>query len=191
MASRRRAEHPATLTTARLRLRELTLADTDALLEVLGDPEVMRYYPSPRDRAGTEQWIRATLDSYATAGFGLWAIERLEDGAFLGDCGPMLQPVEGRSMAEVGYHLLRREWGKGYATEAAEACVEWVFRETDHDRVCSIVRPDNLPSRRVAARIHRQMRPFIWERAGFEMCLFATDRDERGQPTLAARAIAA
>ena len=64
------------LTTDRLRLRRLNLADTDDLLEVLGDPVAMAYYPGSQDRDGVAAWIRWAMDSYEANGFGLWAIER-------------------------------------------------------------------------------------------------------------------
>jgi RimJ/RimL family protein N-acetyltransferase len=172
------------LTTRRLRLRKLMPDDTDRLLEVLGDPEAMRFYPAPKSRLEVEGWIAWALESYAANGFGLWAIERIEDGAFLGDCGPMLQPVGDAVLPEIGYHLLRREWGRGYATEAAAAALAWVFRETDHPRACSIVSPANEASRRVAARIHRQLEMVTWARTGTEMCLYTTTRDQLGQPVL-------
>jgi RimJ/RimL family protein N-acetyltransferase len=176
------------LETERLVLRPLTLADADALLEVLGDPIAMEHYPAPKDRSGVEAWLRWALASYERDGFGLWAVERRSDGAFLGDCGPMLQPVEGTIMPEIGYHIVRREWGRGYATEAARACLDWVFRETDALRACSIVRPANIASRRVAARVHRALRLFTWERTGTEQCLYWTDRSALAEPTLAERA---
>lgn len=171
--------------TDRLRLRPLTLDDTDRLLEALGDPLAMTHYPAPMSRAEVEAWIRWALESYETNGFGLWAIERHDDSAFLGDCGPMLQPVGDAVLPEIGYHLVRREWGKGYATEAAEAALAWVFRETGHVRTCSIVSPANEPSRRVAARVHRRLETLIWQRTGTEMCLYSTTRDQLAEPTIA------
>ena len=173
------------LETDRLALRPLTPADVDALIAVLGDPVAMVHYPAPKDRAAVEAWIGWARASYAATGFGLWAMIRREDGAFLGDCGPMLQPVEGVLMPELGYHVVRSEWGRGYATEAARACLEWVFRETSHDTVCSIVMPANAPSRRVAERIHRRSRLFTWEKTGTEQCLYWTDRAQRAEPVLA------
>jgi RimJ/RimL family protein N-acetyltransferase len=175
------------LTTDRLRLRPLTLDDTDRLLEVLGDPLAMAHYPRPKRRAEVEEWIRRAMESYRTDGFGLWAIEGRDDGAFLGDCGPMLQPVRDAVLPEIGYHLVRREWGHGYATEAAAAALAWVFRETRHPSACSIVSPTNEPSRRVAARVHRRLETFTWQRTGTEMCLYSTTRDELGARTLADR----
>ena len=173
------------LTTERLRLRQLTLDDTAPLLEALGDPVAMTHYPAPKSRAEVEAWIRWAMASYGANGFGLWAIVRLEDGAFIGDCGPMLQPVGDGLIPEIGYHLVRRAWGHGFATEAAAATLAWLFGETAHERVCSIVSPANEPSRRVAERIHRRVELFEWERTGTEMCLYSTTRDQLADPPLA------
>jgi RimJ/RimL family protein N-acetyltransferase len=175
------------LETGRLVLRPLTFADADALIEVLGDPVAMEHYPAAKDQAQVEAWIRWALESYEREGFGLWAVVRKKDGAFLGDCGPMLQPVEGRQTAEIGYHIVRREWGRGYATEAARASLEWVFRETDQALVCSIVSPDNTSSRRVAEKVHRALRMFTWEKTGTEQCLYSTDRSRLAEAPLATR----
>ena len=116
-------------TTERLLLRELEVEDVDALIEVLGDVDAMRYYPAPYDREGVAGWIEWARRSYVENGFGLWAVIRRSDGRFLGDCGPMLQPVEDRLIPEVGYHIVPREQGRGYATEAARACVDLGLRQ--------------------------------------------------------------
>jgi [ribosomal protein S5]-alanine N-acetyltransferase len=158
--------------TERLTLRELTLGDVDSLFEALGDPVAMEHYPAPKTRHETEEWIRWARDSYEQNGFGLWAIERAADGAFLGDSGPMLQPVEGALVPEIGYHIVRREWGCGYATEAALACRDIVLGRFGCGRVVSIVAPENLASRRVAEKVHQTMREFVWEISGRPMCLY-------------------
>src|SRR5215211_266602 len=162
--------------TERLSLRELTLDDTDDLLEIFTDPDAMWAYPSTKNRAETESWIRWAMDSYAANGWGLWAVIRRSDGRFLGDCGPMVQPVEGEEVAELGYHIVRAEWGHGYATEAAIACRDWFFAHTDRDRLVSIVWPRNTASRKVAARVHARMRLFTWEKSGTDECLYETLR---------------
>ena len=158
--------------TARLTLRELTLDDADGLFAVLGDPLAMAHYPAPKSRPETEAWIDWARDSYTRNGFGLWAVERTADGAFLGDCGPMLLPVDGELVPEIGYHIVRREWGHGYATEAACACRDLVLGRFGFDRVVSIVAPENLASRRVAEKVHDTMREFVWEKSGRAMCLY-------------------
>lgn len=166
------------LETERLLLRDLTPDDVDGLLEIFGDPRAMWAYPSTKDRAQTEAWIRWAIESYDANGWGLWAVVRREDGRFLGDCGPMYQPVEGEQVPELGYHIVRAEWGHGYATEAALACRDWFFTNTDHQRLVSIVWPRNAPSRRVAERVHARMRLFVWEGSGTEECLYETHRSE-------------
>ncbi len=166
------------LKTKRLTLRELTLDDVDGLLEIFADPEAMWAYPSTKDRDQTEGWIRWAMASYQANGWGLWAVVRSEDGRFLGDCGPMPQPVEGEQVPELGYHIVREEWGRGYATEAALACRDWFFANTDYERLVSIVRPPNVASRRVAERVHARMRLFVWEKTGTQECLYETLRSD-------------
>ena len=163
--------------TERLRLRELTLDDVDGLLGVLGDPVAMEHYPAPKTRDETAAWIAWARASYEEHGFGLWAVERLADGAFLGDCGPMLQPVEGKTVPEVGYHIVPPQWGRGYATEAARACRDLVLGRFGFDWVVSIVAPENLASRRVAEKVHDSMREFVWEKSGRSICLYETRRE--------------
>src|SRR2546426_12465828 len=142
------------LTTERLVLRELTRADAPNLAEVLGDPESMQFYPAPFTDDQIEGWIRWITVSYERNGFGLWGVVLASDGRFLGDCGPMIQPVEGHAELEIGYHIVRAEWGKGYATEAARACRDDAFNRLDAPRVVSIVDPAHVPSRRVASKVH-------------------------------------
>jgi RimJ/RimL family protein N-acetyltransferase len=166
------------LTTDRLALRELTPNDVDGMLEIFEDAEAMWAYPSTKDRAQTEGWIDWARGNYRRSGWGLWAVIRRDDGRFLGDCGPMWQPVEGEQVAELGYHIVRAEWSKGYATEAALACRDWFFANTPHDRLVSIVWPPNTASRRVAEHIHARMRFFTWEKTGIEECLYETLRSD-------------
>ena len=171
--------HPQpVLETSRLLLRELTLDDVDGLLEIFGDPEAMWAYPSTKDRAETERWIERSIRSYRVNGWGLWAVIRRDDGRFLGDCGMLLQPVDGAEVAELGYHIVRSEWRRGYATEAALACRDWYFANPANDRLVSIIWPPNTASRRVAERVHARMRLFVWEKTGTEECLYETLRSD-------------
>jgi RimJ/RimL family protein N-acetyltransferase len=164
------------LETERLSLRELETTDVDGLAEVLSDPVSMQFYPAPFDRDGVVAWIGRAQASYAKNGFGLWAVTHRADGRFLGDCGPMLQPVEGLLIPEIGYHIVPSEQGRGYATEAARACLAWVFEHEAFDIVCSLVAPENGPSRAVASKVHQSMRTIIWGRLGREMCMYWSER---------------
>lgn len=140
------------LQSPRLLLRELNPTDVDALALVLSDPQTMRYYPEPFDRAGVEQWIECNRQRYQTDGVGLWAMEFRETREMIGDCGIIRQQVEDEPLYEIGYHLRRDFWGQGLATEAAVACRDWAFSHLKTERMISLIRPENLPSRRVAER---------------------------------------
>jgi ribosomal-protein-alanine N-acetyltransferase len=141
------------LQTQRLSLRELAPEDVDALAKVLSDAETMRYYPAPFDRAGVADWIQRNLARYANDGYGLWAMVLNSTGELIGDCGLVRQRVDGVDEIEIGYHTRRDLWGRGYATEAARACREYGFANLTVDSLISLIRPENLPSRRVAEKI--------------------------------------
>ncbi len=140
------------LETPRLLLREFLPGDTDALARVLSDPETMRYYPAPYDRAGVEEWVARNRQRYQEDGVGLWAMILKSSGDLIGDCGIVRQELEGEQLYEIGYHLRRDLWGRGLATEAAVACRDWAFQHLNADRLISLVRPENMPSGRVAER---------------------------------------
>lgn len=138
--------------TDRLRFREMTLADLDVMSSMLGDPAVMAYYPAPKSREESRAWIQWNQANYARHGYGLWIVET-HDGGFVGDCGLTWQDVNGRSELEVGYHVRLELQGRGYATEAASACLEYARDVVRAGRLVAIIHPDNLASRRVAERI--------------------------------------
>jgi RimJ/RimL family protein N-acetyltransferase len=73
-------------------------------------------------------------------------------GELIGDCGLTVQDVDGAKEVEIGYHVRRDHWGRGLATEAACACRDYGFSRYAN-RLVSIIRPENLPSRRVAEKI--------------------------------------
>ena len=112
----------------------------------------MRYYPAPYGHAGVEQWIARNRERYKNDGVGLWAMLLKSTGDLIGDCGITRQEVEGEYLYEIGYHLRRDLWGQGLATEAAMACREWGFQHLNADRLISLIRAENIPSRRVAER---------------------------------------
>ena len=144
-----------TLTTERLRLRPFLddLSDVEALNAIQSDPDHMRYYPRPFDRAMTQAWIERWLADYERIGFGLWAIEDRVTGEFLGNCGPARQIVDDEAHVELGWSVTPRRASQGIATEAATAARDWSFEELGLDHLIALVRPENLSSRRVAEKV--------------------------------------
>ena len=140
------------LETSRLILREFRTDDADALARVLSDPETMRFYPAAYDRAGVENWIARNLRRYADDGHGLWAMILKATGELIGDCGLTVQDVDCSNEIEIGYHVRRDLWGQGLATEAARACRDYGFARLPVEHLISLIRPENLSSRRVAEK---------------------------------------
>ncbi|AXK46265.1 GNAT family N-acetyltransferase [Brachybacterium saurashtrense] len=110
------------LRSARLDLRPVEEADLDALLQVYGDPEVMRHVGEgrPVDRAGAAAMIAAYRAHQHEHGYAFWAVIERGTGELIGDAG--LERTE--HGVELGYTLARSRWGRGLATEAGRLCVE-------------------------------------------------------------------
>jgi ribosomal-protein-alanine N-acetyltransferase len=140
------------LETSRLILRQMRPDDADALALVLSDPETMRFYPAPFDRARVEQWIARQILRYMDNGCGLWAMVLKSKPEVIGDCGLTFQNIDGANEVEIGYHVRRDHWGQGLAPEAARACRDFGFARLPVERIVSLIRPANLPSRRVAEK---------------------------------------
>lgn len=126
--------------------------DLDHMAQMLGDAETMAFYPAPKARAESAEWISRMQQRYDSDGHGLWVIET-HDGTFIGDCGITWQSYNGTPVREVGYHVRRELTGLGYATEAATACVELARAEFAPALLTAIIHPDNLASRRVAEHL--------------------------------------
>ena len=144
--------------TERLGFRRYRPDDAEALAAVFGDPYARRFYSEHGRREKLVGWIEWNLRNYEEHGYGLWALELLGDGTFVGDAGLIWQPVEGEWWLEIGYHIHPAQRGCGLATEAALACRDWAFANTDCTQLCSIVHPENVASLKVAGRVHESPR---------------------------------
>ena len=132
--------------TERLLLREYTAEDFKALYEILSDPETMKHYPAPFDEEKTRGWITWNLDNYTKYGFGLWAVVLKETGEMIGDCGITMQKIDGEILPELGYHINRKYWRKGFAKEAGRAVLDWFFLHTEYDSIFSYMKYTNTGS---------------------------------------------
>jgi ribosomal-protein-alanine N-acetyltransferase len=173
----------AVLETERLILRELEPDDVDALSEVLGDPWTMRFYPHPFSRDEVVHWIDRWRESYRHNGFGLWAVVPRDTGELAGDTGLTIQTVDGEDLVEVGWHIHRRLQRQGLATEAGRASIDHGFGALGLDRIISLIRPENVPSWRVAEKLGMH----VWketDRSHSRHRVYVLERDEWA-PTLA------
>jgi [ribosomal protein S5]-alanine N-acetyltransferase len=165
------------LETPRLILRPFTPADFEALYAVIGDPLTMQFYPSPYDKQGTLDWIERNMRRLEEDGSGLRAVILKSRGEVIGDCGPVWQEVDGQRELEIGYHIRRDCWGCGYATEAARTAMAYGFERYPVERLISLIRPENLPSRRVAEKNGLKVdREIEWK--GIRHLVYAIRRDD-------------
>ena len=167
------------LETARLLLRPLSADDRAALAAVLGDAETMLWYPRPYTGDEVRVWIERQMARYPE-GSGLLGMVEKQTGRLIGDCGAVWQDVECRMELEIGYHVHRERWGRGFATEAAKAAMEDAFGRFDVERVVSMIRPENVASRRVAEKNGMTVERVVFWR-GYEHCIYQRARNADGQ----------
>lgn len=139
--------------TERLALRELVPADAADLARVLSDPDSMAYYPKPFSAEEVRAWIARNIDRYARDGFGLWAVIRKADGAFIGECGITMQNIDGEILPEVGFHTIAEYRLQGYASEAAIASIRYVREQYGLGTIWSYCASGNLASQGVMRKI--------------------------------------
>ena len=147
-----------TFTTARLTLRPFTEDDVEPLRRVMGDREVLRYFPSsdPPSRERIERLIQFQLRHWEEHGYGWWAVmlqreaqlgEPLVELPLIGWAG--LQYLPETDETEVGYLLGKPYWGRGLATEAARESVRFGFEDLGIETIVGVVHPENIASQRV------------------------------------------
>lgn len=139
--------------TDRLVLRRFTTSDPELLVELDGDPEVMRYITggatTPRIRVETALLPAMIRDYDRYPGFGAFATHTKDDGEFIGWC-MLLPEFDGApGQAELGYRLRKAAWGKGYAVEGSRALIDYGFTELGLERIFAETMAVNTRSRRV------------------------------------------
>lgn len=147
--------------TERLVLRGWRETDAEPFHAMGRDPAVMEFLGPLAERADVDAAIvrqNGFLDSY---GHCFWALERRDDGAFLGFCGikpgAAGTPIEGQT--EIGWRLATSHWGQGYAREAAQASLDWGWANLDADRIWAITVNDNSRSRGLMERLGMTRHP--------------------------------
>ncbi len=141
--------------TERLILRELRTSDLGVLVRMNADPQAMEYFPGILSREETDAMAGRVREHWKKHGFGWWAVERREDGEFLGLTGLSHPRFEAHftPCVEIGWRLAAPYWGKGYATEAATTALRLGFERLGLDEIVSFTVPQNRRSRRVMEKL--------------------------------------
>ena len=140
------------LETSRLLLREMTTDDAENAYILNSDPEVLRYTgDDPFESVEEAREFLANYESYKKYGFGRWAVILKETGEYLGWCGLKYTPE--LDECDIGYRFMKKFWGCGYATEAAEACLELGFGKFGMKTIVGRAMPENGASVRILEKI--------------------------------------
>lgn len=143
------------LETARLKTRFLTRDDIAVWSKFFECEECVQFFPTfgeTTTEGRATHWIEKQLGRYKDNRFGLQALIDKETGEFIGQCGLLAQDVDGITEVEVGYHIFRQHWGKGYASEASQMFKKYAFDNELCKSLVSLIHIDNVLSQKVAER---------------------------------------
>lgn len=141
------------LETERLVLRMLRNEDFDDYAAMCADPEIMRFLGDRKPMNRNQAWrhMASIVGHWQLRGYGFFAVEEKATGRFVGRVG-FWNPEDWPDF-EIGWTTVREHWGKGYATEAARACLSYAFTNLRRDYVTSLIDPNNAASIRVAEHL--------------------------------------
>ena len=142
----------------RLYFRELKEEDAKDMFELDSDPMVHQYLGNkPLTSINeTEEVIQFVKKQYTENGIGRWAMIKKEDDAFLGWCGLKLihEPMDGKDFHyDLGYRLIRKYWGQGYASEGALACLDYAFLEMKLPVLYASAHVENIASNKIIQKL--------------------------------------
>ena len=142
------------LTTARMTLTDITEADFAATYAADRDPMVARYVgdglPESRSFEAYCDHFKGRISSWMNERYRMWAMRLHDDDALIG--WVMLRPINDSSYVEVGYRLPQSSWGKGYATEATLALLDYGFNAVGLDEIAAVTHADNAASQHVLTK---------------------------------------
>jgi RimJ/RimL family protein N-acetyltransferase len=144
-----------TIETNRLGLRNWIESDITPFASMCEDPEVMKHFPSVVSKADATAFVRSYQQHFEEFGFTYFAVEELNGGEFIGFVGIKHQTYESpfTPCVDIGWRLKRSAWGKGYATEAAKACLEFAFESAKLEEIFAMCTNTNAPSESVMKKI--------------------------------------
>ncbi len=166
---------------ARLHYRLLTPSDFDAWLPLFDTREAYAFLgldatKSPRELC--EFWFKKLFHRYENDLGGMNGLIDKKTDQLIGQCGLLLQQVEGEERLEIGYSILPAHWGKGYASEAAMKCRDYAFAHDFWESLISIVHVDNIASEKVAKKNGMRLEKTLPDYKGMPVNIFGMRKGE-------------
>ncbi|BFM15946.1 GNAT family N-acetyltransferase [Maricurvus nonylphenolicus] len=143
------------LKTNRLILRQWTKEDYPYLSDLCADEEVMEFFPALLSEDESFAMAERIHSLISERGWGFWAVEIPDQHKFIGFVG-LHTPTDAMPFSpcvEIGWRLAKQHWGKGYATEAANAALEYAFTTLNLDEVVAFTTVTNTRSRSVMEKL--------------------------------------
>ena len=143
------------ISTERLGLRRWQQSDLDPFAKMNSDEAVMKYFPAILNRNESIAMIQRIGDHFEKHRFGLYVVEEKKSGSFIGFTGFSIPSFEifFTPCIEIGWRYQKEYWGKGFATEAAQACLQYGFNTLGFQQIFSFTAVLNLPSENLMRRI--------------------------------------
>jgi [ribosomal protein S5]-alanine N-acetyltransferase len=134
--------------TERLVIRPYTMDDMDDFFRLNGDEEVMRYIRPAQTLTQAKEFLQKIITAYTEKpGIGRWSMLTKGNEQFVGSFA--IIPVEGSDKLQIGYALLKENWGKGYASESVNGGIQYAFAALGLTEIAAITYPENVSSQKV------------------------------------------
>jgi len=143
------------LHTQRLRLRAWRDEDLPIFAAMSADAEMNRYLLGPLTRQQSDALVARFIEHFQREGFGMWAVEAPSVAGFIGAVGLSVPRYAApfTPCVEVGWRIAPEHWGKGFATEAAQAALAFGFKELELPEIVALTVPENARSRAVMVKL--------------------------------------
>jgi [ribosomal protein S5]-alanine N-acetyltransferase len=143
--------------TERLIFREICENDYEKIANILQDIEIMYAWEKSFSSEEVKFWIDKNIDRYKKHGYSYYLVINKEDENVVGLMGPLVETIDDKEFIGIAYILNKSYWGKGYATEGARACLDYVFKNLNTNKVIAQIRPENISSCNVAQRLNMKV----------------------------------
>jgi [ribosomal protein S5]-alanine N-acetyltransferase len=159
--------------TSRLIIRQFIPEDWSNVYEMNSDPEVIKMIGNGKLRSYEDEHkaFQEKIINYLNAEFGVWAVIREIDNGFIGTCN--LSPAKDTNEIMVGYRLMKKFWGCGYATEISQALIEYGFAKLNLKRIVGLTNLENIASQRVleksGLKFEKEGRYYDWDMKYFSI----------------------